>query len=1050
DDLYEVSQSGTRGIVLLNESTSTVSVVYTSGGIVVKESPTSSISFGSAVMLMAGALNDATSTKQNISDEVVILASTTSSASGVLCTYDTNEPNCFAGWWPMEEGGGATIFDASGSGNDGAIFGAPTWGTGVIGSALDLNGTTDYALVPDAASLDMTDEITLAAWIKPEKVGTQYLVKKAIQSGTDGYELSLSTGGTAFGRLNQTTNGNAYRVDATTPYPTDGNTWMHLALTYDGAMIRLYVDGVKEDSVAAAISIAANNLDLGIGAQSNGASLFQGMMDDVQVHCRALSQSEIQDLLNPPNRPPVAVCQNVTVQVDSVVCAADVDPAEVDGGSFDPDGDAITLSLDPPGPYTSGVTLVDLIVSDGFLADTCAATVTIDCTPTDPECLAGWWAMDDGSGVAIVDSSSQGNDGTLFGSPTWGSGLFGQSLILNGTTDYALVPDAASLDITDEITLAVWIKPEKVGTQYLVKKAIQGGGDGYEISLSSGGAAFGRLNQTTNANAYRVDATTPYPTDGNTWMHLALTYDGSMIRFYVDGVREDSVAAAISIAANNLDLGIGAQSNGGSLFQGAIDEARVYCRALGPNEILELAQPPSNDPPVALCQNVTVPSGQTCPVAVEPSQVDNGSYDPDGDPLTLALDPPGPYPNGMTVVDLIVSDGFLADTCTATITVDCNEPPECLAGWWPMDEGSGPTIIDNSGSGNDGSIFGAPTWTTGVIDLALDLNGTTDYGLVPDDPTLDITGAITLAVWIKPEKVGTQYVVKKAIISVTDGYELSLSTSGLAFVRFNQFTSANAYRIDTTTPYPTDGNTWMHLAATYDGSTIRLYVNGVEENSATASFSIVANSLDLGIGAQSNGTTPFQGAIDDARVYCRALSATEIEALANCVVIPTDIDFGTVTTETSKDETFTVINLGNGVLSGNISEACDQFSLVSGSGPYDLAPGDSLTVTVRFSPTVFGVDSCVVETGNPLCDDVFLRGFGDDTVPAILQSFDATWTGNEVEVAWALSDAPTDTTFDISRKAGSSGPFVKIEQPELVRSDEKVIFLDRSTRPRET
>jgi len=980
DDLYEVSQTGTRGIVLLNEATNTVSVVYTDGGIVLKESPTSSISFGSAVTLMTGSLNDATSTKQNISDEVVILASTSSSASGVLCTYDTSEPSCLAGWWPMEEGGGTTIVDASGSGNNGTAFGAPVWNAGVIGTALDLNGTTDYALVADAPSLDITDEITLAAWVKPEKVGTQYLVKKAIQSGTDGYELSLSSSGLAFGRLNQTTNGNAYRVDASTPYPTDGNTWMHLAMTYDGAMVRFYVNGVKEDSVAASIGIATNSLNLGIGAQSDGASRFQGAMDDVHVYCRALGPSEIQELLTPPNRPPIALCQNVTVLLDSVVCSADVDPSQVSNGSFDPDGDPITLALDPPGPYSSGVTLVDLIVSDGSLTATCEATITIDCTPPDTECVAGWWAMEEGIGSVVVDSSSYGNNGTLYGSPAWVSGVHGLSLDLNGTTDYALVPDAASLDITDEITLAAWVKPEKVGTQYLVKKAVISVTDGYELSLSAAGTAFGRLNQVTNANTYRVDATTAYPTDGNTWMHLAMTYDGAMIRLYVDGVKEDSVTASISIATNDLSLGIGSQSNGTTVFQGAMDEARVYCRALGPNEIQALAQPPANDPPVAVCQNVVVPSGHTCPVAVDASEVDNGSYDPDGDPITLALDPPGPYPNGVTIVDLIVSDGSLADTCAATITVDCVEPPECIAGEWSMDEGSGTVLVDVSGTGNDGTIYGAPAWITGVTGLALDLNGTSDHARVPDDPTLDITDEITLAAWIRPEKVGTQYLIKKANIDVTDGYELSLSTSGLAFVRFNQFTSANGYRIDTTTPYPTDGSTWMHLAATYDGSTIRLYVNGTQESSASVAITIAANDLDLAIGSQSDGTRLFQGAMDDARVYCRALSPTEIKALASCAVVPTRIDFGTVTSGDWRDETFNVINLGSEILSGDISESCDQFSIVSGSGPYSIAPGESLTVTVRFSPTVSGEDTCVVDTGSDLCDDVTLSGVGDTTM----------------------------------------------------------------------
>ena len=878
DNLYEVSQTGTRGIVLLNEVTGTVSVVYTDGNIVFKESPTSSIAFGSPVTLMSGSLNDATSTKQNITNEVVVLASSASSASGVLRTFNASVPSCLVGWWPMEEGGGSILVDASGSGNNAALSGAPTWGAGVIGSALHLNGTTDQGLVPDAASLDITGAITLAAWIKPEKSGTQYVIKKAIgSSASNGYELSLSSTGKAFGRLN--TN-NLYRVDATTSYPINGTTWMHLAMTYDGAMIRLYVNGVQEASVAATIAIAANNLSLGIGAQSDGASRFQGSIDDARVYCRALGPSEIQGLLSPPNSAPIALCKNVTVALDSVVCWANVDPSQVDNGSFDPDGDAITLSLVPPGPYPSGVTLVDLIASDGLLVTTCAATITINCTTPDPECLAGQWSMEEGSGTTVVDSSSQGNNGVLSGSPTWATGVYGQSLHLNGTTDYALVPDAASLDITNAITLAAWVKPEKVATQYLVKKAVISATNGYELSLASSGKAFVRFNQFTSADGFRINSTTSYPTDGNTWMHLAATYDGVTMRLYVNGVQEASLAATFAIATNNLSLGIGAQSNGATLFQGGMDEARVYCRALSASEIQALAQPPVNNPPVAVCQNVTVPSGQTCPVVVDPSQVDNGSSDPDGDPISLALEPPGPYPNGLTLVNLIVSDGELADTCAATITVDCEAPPECLAGLWQMEEGSGPTVFDSSGNGNNGALFGSPTWATGVYGLSLDLNGTTDYALVPDAASLDITDEITLAAWVKPEKTATQYLIKKAVISVTNGYELSLATTGKAFVRFNQFTSANTYRIDSATSYPTDGNTWVHLAATYDGSTIRLYVNGVEEASLAATFAIATNNLSLGIGAQSNGATLFQGGMDEARVYCRALSAGEIQALA--------------------------------------------------------------------------------------------------------------------------------------------------------------------------
>ncbi|HXL55739.1 MAG TPA: T9SS type A sorting domain-containing protein, partial [Chitinophagaceae bacterium] len=90
DNLYEVSQSGTRGIVILNEAVGKLRVIYTSvengGNIIYKETSTSGISFSSAKTLIQGTFNDATSTKENFSSDIVILASNSSQAVGVLAT----------------------------------------------------------------------------------------------------------------------------------------------------------------------------------------------------------------------------------------------------------------------------------------------------------------------------------------------------------------------------------------------------------------------------------------------------------------------------------------------------------------------------------------------------------------------------------------------------------------------------------------------------------------------------------------------------------------------------------------------------------------------------------------------------------------------------------------------------------------------------------------------------------------------------------------------------------------------------------------------------
>ena len=214
-----------------------------------------------------------------------------------------------------------------------------------------------------------------------------------------------------------------------------------------------------------------------------------------------------------------------------------------------------------------------------------------------------------------------------------------------------------------------------------------------------------------------------------------------------------------------------------------------------------------------------------------------------------------------------------SNTATVSLTVGALAGP---VGQWLADEGSGSVLVDSSGQGNDGALQGNPTWVAGQQALAIRLDGTGDYAVVPDDASLDISGPITIAAWVRPETTGTQYLVKKATQGGTDGYELSLASSGKVFFRLNQKTSANTYRIDSTTSYPADGTTWMHVAATYDGTTMRLYINGVQDGSVAGPASIVTNALGLGIGAQPDGVSQLQGALDDIRLYGRALSAAEI------------------------------------------------------------------------------------------------------------------------------------------------------------------------------
>jgi hypothetical protein len=94
----------------------------------------------------------------------------------------------------------------------------------------------------------------------------------------------------------------------------------------------------------------------------------------------------------------------------------------------------------------------------------------------------------------------------------------------------------------------------------------------------------------------------------------------------------------------------------------------------------------------------------------------------------------------------------------------------------------------------------------------------------------------------------------------------------------------------------------------------------------------------------------------------------------SCDVFPTSVAFGTVPVGEWKDTTFVIRSTGGGEISGSVSESCDHYSIVSGGGPYSIAAGDSLVVTVRFGPTAEGTHTCTIETGDDVCQDVFMSG----------------------------------------------------------------------------
>ncbi|MDD5416249.1 MAG: MerR family DNA-binding transcriptional regulator [Candidatus Daviesbacteria bacterium] len=206
-----------------------------------------------------------------------------------------------------------------------------------------------------------------------------------------------------------------------------------------------------------------------------------------------------------------------------------------------------------------------------------------------------------------------------------------------------------------------------------------------------------------------------------------------------------------------------------------------------------------------------------------------------------------------------------------------------LVGYWDFSEGTGTKAYDKSPYGNDGTITaGAGGWTTGKYGNAYDFDGASDgsgtYIDVGNKITASNLSSLTIEAWLKRDAISPA--AEDHIISNWTGtYHFGTTSNKFSIYLYNTTPTQGSVTGTTTV---TNG-VWYHVVTTYDGSKIRIYVNGVEENSTDFSGSLRSSSTTTKIGA--GGSYPgawasylFNGKIDEPRIYTRALSADEVKA----------------------------------------------------------------------------------------------------------------------------------------------------------------------------
>jgi glucose/arabinose dehydrogenase/chitodextrinase len=219
---------------------------------------------------------------------VASATTTAAQVTGLVAAYGFNE------------GSGPSVADASGNGNTGTISGATWTPSGRYGAALSFNGTSNLVVIPGSTSLNVSTAMTLSAWIQPTVAqgGWRTIMQREVNAyflnaSNDTGALRPAGGGTFNGGVNWVGGPTASPVSA----------WTHVALTYDGAMLRLYVNGVQAAALAQTGSIETPSTPLRIGGNVPYGEYFQGLIDEVRVYNRALSAAEIQSDMNTPIAP---------------------------------------------------------------------------------------------------------------------------------------------------------------------------------------------------------------------------------------------------------------------------------------------------------------------------------------------------------------------------------------------------------------------------------------------------------------------------------------------------------------------------------------------------------------------------------------------------------------------------------------------------------------------------------------------------------------------------------------------------------------------------
>jgi hypothetical protein len=497
-------------------------------------------------------------------------------------------------WYEFNETSGTSAASLVG-GPAVALSGGANFVAGPSGNALRFDGATSHGRVSDDGALNPASALTLSAWIRPSDwsgSGERVLLQKG--SAPLQYRL-LASGGLLKFEL-----GDPSR-SVTAPLPATG-AWSLVVATYDGAALRLYVNGVQTGSAPATGTIAAGTGDLFLGAapvDAPSADRYAGDLDDLRLYSRALSAIEIKSLVGEPT---VAISSPTVAAVALTGAPAQLQLVAVPGGQLSTglqwslvSGPAsVTFASSTSASTTvrfSAVGTYVLRVTHNNPSGSATAQVTVGVKPAPDANLALWLKFDESSGATAADSSAGARPATLVGSPARMAGLLNNAVSLDGVSQHATLPTGIVSDLS-AFTASAWVKLDTVGSWSRILDFGSGTSSYLFITPSAGSGGPVRF-AIKSASGSEQTISGAAPLSAGVWTHVAVTQSGALGILYVNGVevgRNTGLTVAPSGLGSTTQNYLGrSQFASDAYLDGLLDDLRLHRRALSASEVAAFA-----------------------------------------------------------------------------------------------------------------------------------------------------------------------------------------------------------------------------------------------------------------------------------------------------------------------------------------------------------------------------------------------------------------------------------------------------------------------------